>query len=74
MIFGLKSLDIILVRFMRDHVLRLNILVLVEAQLIQTIVGVFPLYYSIIQTNIFHSKEEVDLRRWHFKSWQTDQN
>ena len=74
MILGLKSVVVILIRFMRGHVLRLDTLMLVEAQLIQTIVGLFLLYSSIIQTNIFHSKEEVDLRRWYFKSWQTDQN
>ena len=74
MILCLKSVEVILVRFMRGHVLRLDTLMLVEAQLIQTIVGLFLLYSSIIQTNIFHSKEEVDLRRWYFKSWQTDQN
>ena len=74
MILGLKSVEVILIRFMRGHVLRLDTLMLVEAQLIQTIVGLFLLYSSIIQTDIFHSKEEVDLRRWYFKSWQTDQN
>ena len=52
---------------MWGRVLQLDIPMLMEVKLMQAVVDLFLLYSSNIQTNIFHSKEEVNLLKMVFQ-------